>query len=97
MAEPRIGTGKAGPGRPKGCANKVTYAVKEMVIQALNKAHRNGGIAYLTEQAKANPAAFLTLVGKVIPLQMAGDPDNPLTVTTRIEIVGVAASDNAAN
>lgn len=79
-------TGNRGRGRPKGSVNKTTAAVKDMVIQALSDA---GGVKYLTKQAQANPAAFMTLVGKVIPLQVAGDKDNP--VVHRIEIIGVAA------
>jgi hypothetical protein len=56
----------AGRGRPKGSPNKIQAAVKEMVIQALNEA---GGVQYLVTQSRENPTAFLTLVGKVIPLQ----------------------------
>ena len=74
---------QAGKGRPKGCPNKATTAIKEMVIAALNEA---GGIEYLVQQAEENPTAFLSLVGKVIPLQVSGDPDNPLVVH-RIELV----------
>ena len=54
----------AGPGRPKGCPNRVTLELKEMIEKALMKA---GGIRYLEEQAKANPGAFLTLVAKLLP------------------------------
>jgi len=75
----------AGRGRPKGVPNKTTAAVKEMVTQALDKA---GGVEYLVAQARQNPAAFMTLVGKVIPLQVAGDP-NGAPITHRIELVGV--------
>ena len=35
-----------------------------MIEKALMKA---GGVRYLEEQAKANPGAFLTLVGKLVP------------------------------
>jgi len=73
----------AGKGRVKGVPNKVTKAVKEMVLAALDKA---GGEYYLLEQSEKNPTAFLTLVGKVLPLQVTGDPDNPLVVH-RIELV----------
>lgn len=66
-----------GPGRPKGSSNKSTAQVKDMIMEALQKA---GGVKYLTEQAKQNPKAFLTLVGRVLPLQVGGDPDNPLVV-----------------
>jgi hypothetical protein len=61
---------QAGKGRPKGVPNKATKAVKEMVIQALNEAHDGGGVEYLKEQAQKNPTAFLTLVGKVLPLDV---------------------------
>lgn len=74
---------QAGKGRPKGVPNKATIAIKEMVIAALEKA---GGIQYLVTQAKTNPASFMTLVGKVIPLQISGDPDNPLVIH-RIELI----------
>lgn len=75
----------AGRGRPKGSPNKTTAALKDMILQALDNA---GGIDYLADRAKDNPTAFLTLVGKVLPLQVSGDPDNPLEVQVRrIELV----------
>ena len=54
----------AGPGRPRGSANKLNKALREMILQALDKA---GGVAYLTRQAEANPAAFLALLAKTMP------------------------------
>ena len=69
----------AGKGRVKGVPNKVTADVKAMVLQALSDA---GGAAYLLTQATANPNAFLTLVGKVLPLTLAGDKDAPLAGIT---------------
>jgi hypothetical protein len=67
-------------GRKKGTPNKVTGAVKDMVLTALGNA---GGVEYLEKQAKENPTAFLTLIGKVIPLQVAGDQDNPVALEIR--------------
>jgi hypothetical protein len=87
--ENRIGKGKPGPGRPKGSVNKATKAIKEMVIEALDKA---GGVDYLLAQSRDNPTAFLTLVGKTLPLQVAGDPDNPLQTVTQVQLVGVRAN-----
>lgn len=62
----------AGKGRTKGVPNKVTKQVKAMILEALDKA---GGVDYLADRAKDQPAAFMTLVGKVLPLQIGGDPD----------------------
>lgn len=54
-------------GRPKGSLNKTTVAIKEAVLAALDQA---GGVDYLVTQSRDNPTAFLTLVGKVLPLQV---------------------------
>ena len=58
---------KAGQGRPKGVPNKVTSDLKEMILGALAA---QGGVKYLIRQSDENPAAFLTLVGKIIPKEV---------------------------
>lgn len=65
----------AGKGRKKGVPNKVTGQLKEMILQALDQA---GGVDYLLSQAHSNPNAFLTLVGKVLPMTLANDSNAPL-------------------
>lgn len=55
---------KSGGGSRKGIPNVVTKELKDMILGALSEA---GGEVYLTRQAKANPAAFMALVGKVLP------------------------------
>lgn len=82
MAGRKPGGPKTG-GRKKGTPNKVTADVKAMVLTALDKA---GGVDYLLTQAQSNPNAFLTLVGKVLPMTVAGDKDNPLEVVTRFKL-----------
>lgn len=62
----------AGKGRPKGSVNKNTAALKDMILNALGKA---GGVDYLVEQSEKNPNAFLTLVGKVLPLDVNNKHD----------------------
>lgn len=57
-------------GSRKGIPNKVTKAVKEMILGALDDA---GGQAYLAQQAQKNPAAFLTLLGKILPTEVKAD------------------------
>ncbi|MFC0302767.1 hypothetical protein ACFSTI_25085 [Rhizorhabdus histidinilytica] len=89
MSKLETGRQKTG-GRQKGTPNKVTKALKDMILGALDDA---GGQTYLADQAKANPAAFMTLVGKVLPMQVAGDADNPLNVinTIRREVIDKSA------
>ena len=80
----------AGPGAPKtggrekGTPNKVTKQLKELILAALDGV---GGQAYLERQAEENPTAFLTLIGKVLPMTVAGDSDNPLKVFTQVAYV----------
>ena len=59
----------AGPGRPKGCKNKVPSDIKAMVIGALEK---GGGQLWLEKQMDLNPTAFMTLLGKIIPTTLQG-------------------------
>ncbi len=70
-----VGNGKPGPGRPKGIPNKMTGEIKEMILAALEGA---GGVQYLIDRANdpRTAAAFLTLVGKVLPLQVTGAGEN---------------------
>jgi hypothetical protein len=81
--EPILGPnrGNAGKGRPKGSTNRIGREIKEMVAQALDEAHPEGGVEYLKLQAATNPTAFLTLVGKVIPLQVAGNMNHAVKVS----------------
>lgn len=69
--KPRAKTG----GRKKGTPNKTTAVVKDMILSALDEA---GGVDYLVDQAKENPTAFMTLVGKVLPLQVTGEGGGPV-------------------
>lgn len=83
MAGKPKGAPKTG-GRQKGTPNKVTGQLKEMILEALDKA---GGVEYLLGQAHDNPTAFLTLVGKVLPMTVSGDPDNPVSHSVKVEFV----------
>ena len=67
----------AGKGRKRGSVNKIPKAVKEMILIALDQA---GGEAYLLEQTNKNPIAFLSLLGKLLPLDFKANFDGNLSV-----------------
>jgi hypothetical protein len=69
---------RAGMGREKGVPNKINRDIKEMILTALSEL---GGYKYLVEQGKKNPTAFMGLVGKVLPMQIAGHDGGPLVIT----------------
>ncbi|HET9680321.1 MAG TPA: hypothetical protein VFP95_07165 [Gammaproteobacteria bacterium] len=69
-------------GRKKGTPNKVTAGVRDMILHALNKA---GGERYLVEQARENPTAFLTLVGKILPKAITGADGGPIEHAHRLD------------
>lgn len=77
-------------GRQKGTPNKLTSDVKAAIIEALENA---GGVDYLTKLATSNSTAFCTLVGKVIPTTLAGDPKNPVHVAGTLEVKLVRPAD----
>jgi hypothetical protein len=92
--EPKLGTnrGNAGKGRPKGSQNKITADIKRAILEAAEAAGGEGGtVGYLTAQATANPASFLALIGKVLPMQVAGDKENPLVMQV---LTGVPRSED---
>ncbi|WP_315132823.1 hypothetical protein [Achromobacter marplatensis] len=67
--------GNAGKGRPPGVPNKENKQLREMILEALD---RKGGADYLVTQAEQNPKAFLSLLARVLPLQVTGDGGGPL-------------------
>jgi hypothetical protein len=68
-------TRTSGQGRPKGLPNKDNRDIKQMVVAALAGA---GGVNYLIRQAEQNPVAFMSLVGRVLPLQVTGEAGGPI-------------------
>lgn len=62
-------------GSRKGSPNKVTKELKDMILQALEDA---GGVQYLTDRARdpRTASAFMTLVGKTLPMTVKGPGEN---------------------
>ena len=73
-------------GRRPGVTNKTTALLKDAVLVAAERAGKGDIVAYLERQAEENPVAFLGLLGRVLPLQLRGDSDNPLVIR-RVEYV----------
>ena len=72
----------------KGTPNKISSALKEAILEAAEKAGGEDGIVgYLEAQALANPSAFMSLLGKVLPMTIADTGQNEETkivVTSRV-------------
>lgn len=76
---------KPGPGRPKGSLAKTTIVAKEAIAIA---AEGLGGakrlIAWAKEDAKNEAAFWTSIYPKLLPLQVTGDPDNPLATSLTV-------------
>lgn len=67
QGEKKVGGARPGAGRPKGSIDKGNALIREMIVQALDQV---GGVDYLVQQALEQPKAFLSLIGKVMPVQL---------------------------
>lgn len=74
-----VGSGKAGPGRPKGVQNKTTQLAKDAIAAA---AEGLGGTERLIAWAKSsekNETVFWSqLYTKLLPLQLTGEGGGPI-------------------
>lgn len=64
----------AGKGRPKGVGNKTTTTLKEAILLAAQAVGEDGkgkgGLeGYLRAVAKAEPKAYTSLLGRVLPVE----------------------------
>ena len=55
-------------GRKPGSPNKLTRNMREIIMVAFTKA---GGCDYLVRQSKEEPKAFMALLGRVVPQEIA--------------------------
>ncbi len=58
-----------------------------------NKIGKDGLISYLEKQAIECPAAYLALLGKVLPLQVTGKDGGAVKMITRVEIAPLVNDD----
>jgi hypothetical protein len=90
--------GNRGKGRKKGVPNKTTAALKEAILNAAAEVGSDGEGAdgltgYLVHIARNDIKAMAGLLGKVLPMQVAGDPDAPLVHRIERIIVDPSAGD----
>lgn len=91
MAGRKPGTPKTG-GRKKGTPNKTTALLKDAILQAATLAGgRDGLVGYLHVQATENPGPFMSLLGKVLPMQVTGPDDGPVQMPV---IIALTAPDD---
>lgn len=88
---PKIGeSGAPTPGRKKGSVNKTTALLKDAILKAAEAAGgggKEGMVNYLTQQATENPGPFMSLLGKVLPMQVEGPEGQPLVSGIVVTIV----------
>lgn len=77
-----------GRGRPKGSPNRIGKAAKEVIQQAATEL---GGaerlIAWVQEDPINERAFWSTIYPKLLPLTVAGDPENPLNTNLVVTFV----------
>lgn len=86
--KPKVGLDRSKTGRKKGTPNKTTALLKDAILKAAQVAgggDKDGLVNYLTNQARENPTPFMSLLGKVLPMQVTG-PDDADGVPTEIAI-----------
>lgn len=94
LEESRILPPNAGKGRKAGTPNKTTALLKDAILKAAEATGEDGkGKGKLTGYCKwlalSEPKAFAGLLGRILPTQISGDPENPL------EVVNLTTQDRA--
>lgn len=72
-------------GRKKGVANQSTRILKDAILMAAVEVGNDGSgteglVGYLKRIALEEPRSFVTLLGKVMPLQITGDKSRPVVL-----------------
>lgn len=86
--QPKVGLDRSKTGRAKGTPNKTTAVLKDAILLAAEEVGFDGvgggGLTgYLRMVAKEDVKAFAGLLGRVLPLQVTGDSDNPAEIVFR--------------
>lgn len=84
-----MAAGRKTGGRRKGTPNKTTATIKEAItsVYADLQAETGQEHGHFLAWAKDSPTEFYKLAAKLIPIQLGGDPDNPVIHEIRRSIV----------
>jgi hypothetical protein len=77
----RFKSGPSNMGRPKGSPNKITQTIRDAILQSFDIV---GGPKYLAKMAIEQPAAYLGLLGKVLPTQVKMEVNQPVAITFQV-------------
>jgi len=81
-----MAAGRKTGGRQKGTPNKTTASMKAAIQSVYDKLQDGSGgdHAHFFNWAKTEPTEFYKLAAKLLPIQVAGDEENPLHMVTRV-------------
>jgi hypothetical protein len=71
------GGSRPGAGRPPGSPNTITRDLRAAIIGAFEA---KGGQAYLERIADEDPRVFCSLLAKLVPTVLEGNPEAPVTL-----------------
>lgn len=76
-------------GRVAGTPNKATASMKAAIQAVYDKLQEaaGGDHAHFLSWAKEEPTEFYKLASKLLPIQVAGDEENPIQHIMRVELV----------
>jgi hypothetical protein len=79
-------------GRPLGAKNKVSLPLKEAILKAAelvgsDSKGKDGLEGYLVDMAKNNRKQFASLLGRVLPIQVANEDDVPFQHHVTVELI----------
>jgi hypothetical protein len=78
-------------GRIKGTPNKIPRSIREAILASFD---RVGGEDYLARQSEENPVAYMSLLGKVLPMQITGEGGGSVQVEVVKRVIVDARNSN---
>lgn len=85
--------GRKTGGRVKGTPNKTTASMKAAIQAVYDKLQdaAGGDHAHFLNWAQTEQTEFYKLAAKLLPIQIAGDDENPIQHVMRVELVPLEA------